>query len=116
MEKLSKQHQQHLSSPILSEIEKNNKRALELLLRIQSQIEASRVLGTALKKGLHTMNKLFASLQPSDEEIDAALETTRVAQGEVAAIAATTDALPATQEATFEAHKYMNLLRLLLTS
>lgn len=50
---LSKQLPLPKSSPILSEIEKNNKRALELLLRIQSQVEAARVLGTSEKRTAH---------------------------------------------------------------
>lgn len=57
------------------------------------------------------MNKLFASLQPSDEEIDAALASTVASQEEVAAIAATADALPATQEATFEASQVHELAK-----
>lgn len=52
-----KQHHQNLSNPIQLETNKfiidNNKRALELLLRIQSQVEASTVIATS-PRGLNS--------------------------------------------------------------
>lgn len=57
MHKLSQQPQQNLSNLPQSEtnisnafITQNNKKALELLLRIQSQLEASKVISTSTGK------------------------------------------------------------------
>lgn len=46
------QSQQQVEAPVKANkhLEENNKRAYELLLRIQSQVEASTVVATATKK------------------------------------------------------------------